>query len=235
MTTVASSNPLSANKAKAKFIPILSTGLNWLLAIILALSLVGVLLLLQKALLQPTDEVIVRKVDIALPPPPAPPPPIKMQQPQLSSTTPSINVIGLGGGPSMNFASVPSLGLSNLEKVEQPKFDLNSLSIRQAMSVNFPLLEVKDLDKRPRLVSSQYAQFPPSLIKKGVKSVHTKVKIIIDDSGNVYVIKITDPVYPEMIDVIRNWIKNARFTIPTKNGLPVQAVYDYNLIFEYRI
>jgi periplasmic protein TonB len=220
---------------KAKIFALLSTTLAWLFAILLALSLVGALLLLQQTVSAPDNELIVRKVDIALPPPPAPPPPLQIQQSEHNSPSPSINVTGLGGGPTMNFATIPSLGLTNLEKVEQPKFDMNSLSIRQAMSVNFPIIESKNLDKRPRLVSSQYGQFPNSLIKKGIKKVHTKVQIIIDDKGNVYIKKIIDPVYPDMIDVIRNWVKNARFTIPTKNGLPVQAVYDYNLIFEYRI
>ena len=235
MTDIASNNPGLATSIKANILGLMTSLLIWLLAIMLALFLVGVLLLLQQTVLAPEDEVIVRKVDVALPPPPAPPPPLKMQQPDVSSPTPSINVIGLGGGPSINFASMPSLGLTNLEKVEKPAFDLDSLSIRQAMSVNFPIIEMKDLDKRPRLISSQYGQFPNSLIKKGVKKVHTKVQIIIDDKGNVFIKKIIDPVYPEMIDVIRHWVKSARFTIPTKNGLAVQAVYDYNLIFEYRI
>ncbi|KXI27298.1 hypothetical protein [Paraglaciecola hydrolytica] len=231
---LASPNPKNGRVA-SRLSTLLISAVSWSLAVVLALMFIALLLLLQQQVFEPESELLVRKVELALPPPPTPPPPIKMQQQEISPQTPSINVTGLGGGPTMNFASVPSLGLNNLEKVEQPKFDINTLSVRQSMSVDFPIIEMKNLDKRPRLVSSQYVQFPPSLIRKGVKNVHTKVQIIIDDKGNVYIKKITDPVYADMVDVIRMWVKNARFTVPTKNGLPVQAVYDYNLIFEYRI
>ncbi|MDN4503649.1 hypothetical protein QX776_14645 [Alteromonadaceae bacterium BrNp21-10] len=220
---------------RSHFISLMMSALSWLLALILALLFVGMLLLLQQTVFEPQNEATIRKVDVVLPPPPPPPPPLEMQQPQASPESPSINVIGLGGGPTMNFATTPSLGLDNLEKADLPKFDINSLSVRQSMSVDFPLMEVTDLDKRPRLVSSEFVSFPHSLVKKGIKTVPTKVQIIIDDKGSVYIKKITDPVYPEMIEVIRKWAKHARFTIPTKNGLPVQAIYDYTLQFEYKI
>jgi hypothetical protein len=33
------------------------------------------------------------------------------------------------------------------------------------------------------------------------------------------------------VDVIRKAINDSRFTIPTKNGRPVQAIYLYTLVF----
>ena len=236
MTSATLHSPTYRQKtARKKLFAAFVTFASWSLAVLLALSFVSLLLLLQQQVSEPENELVVRKVDVVLPPPPAPPPPIKLQQQDSSPQAPAINVTGLGGGPTLSFASTPSLGLDNLQHIEQPEFDINSLSIRQSMAVDFPIIEMHNLDKRPRLVSSQYVQLPPSLIKKGVKNIHTKVQIIIDDKGKVYIKKIIDPVYPEMVEVIRMWVKNARFTVPTKNGLPVQAVYDYNLIFVYQI
>lgn len=234
MNMVSSISELNKPHQDFKLLKIMLSSLSWLFAAALALLFVAALLLLQETVFDTQPDATIRKVDVALPPPPPPPPPLKMQQQDLSPQAPSINVAGLGGGPSLNFSSVPSLGLDELKKVERPEFDLSSLSINQSMAVDFPIIDVKNLDKRPRLVSSKYIQFPRSLIQRGIKIVPTKVQIIIDDKGNVYINKITDPIYPEMIDVIRAWVKNARFTIPTKNGLPVQAVYDYTLQFEYK-
>jgi hypothetical protein len=47
--------------------------------------------------------------------------------------------------------------------------------------------------------------------------------------------KIVDPVYPEMMSVIRDWVAGVQFTIPTKNGQPVQAVYLYTIKFIVRV
>ncbi|MBK8188289.1 MAG: hypothetical protein IPK77_14110 [Cellvibrio sp.] len=88
---------------------------------------------------------------------------------------------------------------------------------------------------RPKLVSSNHISFPPELSRRGINRVETKVEIIIDQTGRAYVKKIIDPVYPEMIAVIRKSINNSQFTVPRKNGQPVQAVYLYALNFSLRI
>lgn len=208
--------------------------LPWLISVILVVLFTLAMLLLQVAGEKPADQVTVRKIDVALPPPPPPPPPLELQKPQSNTPAPTMDFIGMGDGPAMNYSVKPELGMENLEKIKPPKFDPESLDIQKTLSFSFPLIEVEKLDNIPRAVSSNSAKFPSSLINKGIKNVDTKVELIIDQKGKAYIKRIVDSVYPEMVEPIRHWVKGVRFTIPTKNGKPVQAVYPYTLRFVYR-
>lgn len=193
------------------------------------------MLILQNTDFKKEESVTVRSIETALPPPPPPPPPIELEQPVTDTATPTIDLIGAGAGPNLKYSAKPELGLSNLEKIEKPEFDKKSLNLRRALEVDFPLIEVKKLDNIPRAVSDGKIVFPRSLVQRGIKHVPTKVELIIDKNGRAYVKKIVDPVYPEMIEPIRTWVSGVKFTVPTKNGRPVQAVYLYTLNFRYRI
>ena len=190
---------------------------------------------MQNVTFHKNDEVTVRKIDVALPPPPPPPPPLQLEAKASDNDSPSIDLLGIGQGPSLRYSDTPSMSVPSLEKVEKPDFDVDSLDLRKTLSVDFPVIDVKNLDKIPRLLSKSAIKFPRSLVERGIRQVTTKVELIIDQNGKPYIKKIVDPVYPEMIDTIRETIKNARFTVPTKNGLPVQADYLYKLTFVYRV
>lgn len=202
--------------------------LSFVVVVILALLMVTMKL---EGVGEKDDLVTVRHIDVALPPPPEPPPPLKLRQAETQSTEASIDLIGAGSGPSMNYSDNPKMTVLNLEKVDQPKFDTNSLDLRKTLALDFPLLEVKELDKVPRLVSTNRISFPREMRDRGINRIPTKVEIIIDQNGQAFVKKIVDPVYPEMIDVIRKAINDSRFTVPTKDGRPVQAIYLYTLVF----
>ncbi len=103
----------------------------------------------------------------------------------------------------------------------------------KTISVDFALVEVKSLDELPKIISSRYIQPPWSIIKRGITRIPTVVEIVIDQKGIAHIKKIVDPVYPEMVETIRTWIKNVRFSIPKKNGKPVQALYLYTINFNY--
>lgn len=215
--------------AKIKILP-------WLLSFILVLLLALAMVFIEdNGINEKDDTLTVRNIDVALPPPPPPPPPVKTQPTESESLTPSINLIGQSSGPALNYSDNPKLTLLNLEKVEKPDFDTNSLDLRKALTVDFPLFEVNELDKVPRLVSTNRIRFPRELSKRGIDRVSTQVEIIIDQNGKAFVKKIIDPAYPEMIAVIRQAINDSRFTIPTKDGRPVQAIYLYNLVFINRV
>lgn len=216
---------------------IASSWLAWVLSGLLVALLIFAMLALQGVEPQPEDQVTVRRVDVALPPPPPPPPPPPIQVPKTDAfeSTPSINVAGLGSGPGLRYSDMPELVMDNLNRVDMPKFDVNSLNMAQTLSVDFPVLEVKNLDSIPRAVSSGSVRYPRSLSKRGIVNVETTVELIIDTRGKAYIKKIVDPVYPEMIEPIRQWVAGVQFTKPTKNGQAVQAVYLYSLVFHYRI
>lgn len=208
--------------------------LAWLLSLIVVIGLAGLILLHDTHGPPQEESVTLREVQVSLPPPPEPPPPIKLEAVE-SDVTPTIDLVGPGSGPTMTFSDNPKLALENVKAVRPPRFDLERVDLSRSLAVNFPLLEVKELDQVPRLVSSNRISFPKELRQKGVKRVETKVEIIIDQTGKAFVKKIIDPVYPEMIEVIRKAINDSTFTVPKKNGQPVQAIYLYNLVFINRV
>jgi protein TonB len=207
----------------------------WLLSLLLVCSLTWLILMLDSIIQQQDEEVEIRQIHAFVPPPPPPPPPIKVETTTETPAAPSINLLGVGEGPQMQYSDNPKLSYNRLEKIVKPEFNMNDLDIRKELTLDLPLFEVKELDGVPKLVSSNHISFPKELSRRGIDRVETKVEIIIDQTGRAYVKKIIDPVYPEMIAVIRKAINNSKFTIPLKNGQPVQAVYLYSLNFSLRI
>lgn len=207
----------------------------WLLSLLLVCLMTWIMLKLELVTEKKEDTVEIRRIEAFVPPPPPPSPPIKMEMSDVSPTVPSVNLLGGGDGPAMKYDDNPKLSFGRLEKIIKPEFNLNDLDIRKNLTFDLPLYEVKELDGVPKLVSSNHISFPPELSRRGINRVETKVEIIIDQTGRAYVKKIIDPVYPEMIAVIRKAINNSQFTIPLKNGQPVQAVYLYSLNFSLRI
>jgi hypothetical protein len=156
-----------------------------------------------------------------------------MEQIESESSAASIDLMGMGAGPAIDYSKKPKVAKLKLAKVKLPKFDINSIDLGKTISVDFALIEVKSLDQLPKIISSQYVQIPHSLIKRGIKRVSTAVEIVIDQKGKAHIKKIVDAVFPEMVPIIRKWVKKVRFSIPKKNGKPVQALYHYNIHFNY--
>jgi len=209
----------------------ISLGLSFLLVCLMTWAMLN----MESGMIPKEDKVELRELDAFVPPPPPPPPPIKMEMEPVSQSIPSVNLLANSEGPKLSFSDNPNLSFGNLEKVTVPKFNLNDLDLRKNLTLDFPLFDVQELDEKPRLVSSNHIKFPTELQERGIYKVNTKVEIIIDKNGRAYVKKIVDPVYPEMISVIRKAINNSKFTIPMKDGRPVQAVYLYSLNFVLRI
>jgi hypothetical protein len=215
------------------FVHIIIKIMPWLLSLLLASSLVIAMLLFKLSDLKPEETVTIRKIDIALPLPPPPPPPMELEQTNTESSSASIDLLGMGEGPKILYSDTPKLERPKKAKLKLPKFDMNSLNFGQTISIDFPILEVKSLDRIPEVISSKFVPPPKEIIRMGIKRIPTEVEIIIDQQGKPFIKRIIDPIYPEMIETIREWVKHARFTVPKKNGLPVQAVYSYKINFNY--
>jgi hypothetical protein len=207
--------------------------LPWMFSVLLVFSLVVAMIYMQQKEFEQEETVTVRKIDIALPLPPPPPPSVEMEQIESESNAPSIDLMGMGTGPALDYSKKPQVAKFKLAKVKLPKFDVNSMDLSQTISVDFALIEVKSLDQLPQIISSRYVQIPWVLIKRGITRVSTNVEIIIDQKGRAHIKKIVDAVYPEMIPIIRKWVENVRFSIPKKDGKPVQALYFYTIHFNY--
>lgn len=206
--------------------------LPWMFSVLLVLALVMAMVYLQKDDFEQEETVTVRKIDIALPLPP-PPPPVEMEQIESESNAASIDLMGMGAGPVLDYSKKPKIAKLKLSKIKLPKFDIQSIDLAKTIDVDFALIEVKSLDQLPKIISSRYVQIPWSIIKRGIERVSTNVEIIIDQKGRAHIKKIVDAVYPEMVPVIRKWVENVRFSIPKKNGKPVQALYFYTIHFNY--
>ena len=215
-------------------INILKLSLPWILSALAVASLVVLLHLLKTTPQAPEDKVIVRKIDVSLPaPPPPPPPPSNARASESDSPSTSINLTGLGGGPQLSYADKPKMELPKSQSLALPEFTMDASTIQQRMALDMPLMAVEKLDQVPQVVKQKYFPPPLSIRKQGIKRISTEVELIIDQTGKPYIKRITDAVYPEMEDVIRKWVQHARFSIPKKDGRPVQAIYLYGIHFNY--
>lgn len=206
----------------------------WLISLVGVTGLVYMLHALKQVPEQPEQQLQVRKLDVALPaPPPPPPPPMKTSASSSETQQTSLNLAGLGGGPQVNYADKPKMTLPKVQSLALPDFSMDANVIQQRMALDMPLMAVEKLDRVPTVVKQKYFPPPLEVRRKGVKRVSTEVELIIDQTGKPYIKRITDPVYPEMVEVIRSWVKHARFTIPKKDGRPVQAIYLYGIHFNY--
>lgn len=205
--------------------------LSWGLAFTLVSALFLAMTQLRVSEFRSEPPLVVRKIDIALPPPP--PPPVELQAPASAET--AIDIGTISDGPEVAFSTSPKMGLSSLQKVEPPDFTFEKTDLRDAMSFDIPTMVVKNLDSIPKALSYKSVKYPRDLVNRGIKRVDTQVEIIIDQRGKAYIKKIVDPVYPEMVPVIRDWVAGVRFSIPRKNGKPVQAIYLYTIQFIYRV
>lgn len=174
----------------------------------------------------------VRTIDMTLPPPLPPPPeevePIK----DYNNPQPSINLTGIAGGPNIEFTIKPKIAMKKIHDIPKPEVKIDFGDIHSRLQSAFPVFEVHELDKTPKIVRSKNSKIPKSLQKKGIKHVRTKVEILIDERGQAHVKKILDAGHIEMIPVIREHIEFIRFTPPTKNGQIVNAIYLFKLSFK---
>lgn len=202
------------------------------LALIIVATLFMALEWLKSEVTTPNKTQSINKIDVAVLPPPPPPPPAQKQT-KSTSLSDTVNVIGLGGAVQVQYGSEPAMAMPSVKSLDPPKFDVASLHLLDSFHSSVPLLEVEHLDRIPKVVSQKYQRPPLAVRKIANNRIETKVELIIDQTGKPYIKKIIDPIYPEMIPTIKAWVKDAHFEIPKKEGKPVQAVYFYNLNFNY--
>lgn len=205
------------------------------LAIFFVAAFTLLVLLAPQKLSPPEEELTVRTIDMRLPPPPPPPPPVQPKQDTSQTESASIDLAGLDSQVTMSYTAKPRINRNRMDRIEQPEFEISTLDMRKTLSVQFPVVGVKSLDAMPKIVSSKLVPIPRELRRRGITRVEAKVEIIIVENGRAYIKKIVDPVYPEMVEPIREYIEHVRFTAPTQSGNPVQAEYLFEMHFVYRI
>ena len=207
--------------------------LPWILSALLVLLLTYSLFAIKQTPTPPEKDVVIRKVDVAIPAPPPPPPKMQTKSSDQPPSPVSIDLVSLGGGPTLNYSDKPQMAMPEVERLEKPDFAMDSLKIQQRMTFDMPLLAVESLDQIPKVVSQEYFPPPHSIRKQGLKRVSTLVELIINTQGKPFIKKIVDPAHPDMVPAIRKWVEKAKFTIPKKDGRAVQAIYLYGIHFNY--
>ncbi|TQF70512.1 hypothetical protein [Pseudoalteromonas luteoviolacea] len=201
-------------------------------ALTLSLSLFLFLVVLDNSTGKSPDKLQINRVDVAMISPPPPPPPIT-QTHHTSGQSSALNVKGLGGPVKVQYSVKNVMEIPTANKLNLPKISTDKLKFTSHFSANVPMLNVEHLDRVPKVVSQRYVRPPKTVRKYGQKRIETSVELIIDQTGKPFVKRIIDPVFPEMNETIRTWVKHAKFEVPRKEGKAVQAVYLYGINFNY--
>ena len=213
---------LSFNAARSKAL---------LLSVLMLAMMYGIIFVVSNIEINYKKTQVIRKVEqvIApqLPPPQEEPKPVK----DYENPVPSINLIGLTGGPNIKFKAKPKITNIELKELPKPKINIDFGDFGDSLNSDIPTYEVSQLDEVPKIVKTRKSRIPRELRKQGVKTVKTKIKIIIDQTGRASINSILDAGYTEMLPIIRQHINEIRFTPPTREGKKVQAHYLFKLNF----
>lgn len=202
-----------------------------LLALALAAGIFLVMTFFSRVSHEPPEQVIVRKIDVGLPPPPPPPPPEPRHVPEAMDPTVSINLAGDHGGPAVAFSARPKLANVTIDKMPD-KLDDYAMDINADLTRGVRSFKVEQLDEIPTIVSSRRSRIPRELRRQGIRSVEAQVDIIIDTRGAAHIRRIVDAGYPEMVPVITEHVDAIEFTIPKKDGQPVNGEYLFTIRFK---
>lgn len=83
---------------------------------------------------------------------------------------------------------------------------------------------ISELDSTPRLLRNGSAVFPPALARQGVKSGTVILEVELSQRGTVTVRRVLQSTHSELVDGARRIAAGSRFTPPTRNGQPVNAI-----------
>lgn len=173
----------------------------------------------------------IREISFA-PTPPPPPPPVENTpvQDQVQQTL-SSNLTNMTANTSVEFSKSPNILNTTLNEI--PEIDLSDykMDFSGSLASNTKTYDIDSLDERPKIISSKKSMIPSELTKKGINFVEAQLEILIDRYGDVYIKRIVDPGYNEMVPVIRSHIDALKFSTPLKNGTPVNAEYLFTIRF----
>ena len=116
--------------------------LPWILSALLVLLLTYSLFAIKQTPIPPEKDVVIRKVDVAIPAPPPPPPKMQTKSSDQPPSPVSIDLVSLGGGPTLNYSDKPQMAMPEVERLEKPDFAMDSLKIQQRMTFDLSLIHI---------------------------------------------------------------------------------------------
>ena len=195
----------------------------------LAAGLTALIAVLQPAAERPQSRTVVRRVELGAPPPPPPPKAARRVSPRLAAIELSENIPSPVALVTRDAIAEPF----SVEELEKPEMALESPALARNLSVNWAEFGLDQLDTLPRLITDLKVRFPKGLTDRGVVRVAVELSVMIDETGSVYLKRVVRNPHPEMDAEIQRVIRRARFTTPTRNGMPVRAAFVWPLLFEH--
>ena len=204
-----------------------------LVAPIFAISLITLLILLADSVFDSQHatqaELTIREVTLTAPPP-DPPPQVK-RSPVNPIPSPNLQLDAASQGAQLQISLKP-LDL-DLAKLKLPEVKVNNLHTSMLSSLDFSwqAFGLSELDERPRLLTKLTTQFPESLKRRGIKKVDVQLSVMIDERGAVLLKYINHNPYPELTKSIKKLVRQARFSIPKKDGIAVRTTFNWPVEF----
>ncbi|MBL4631207.1 MAG: hypothetical protein JKY14_08620, partial [Paraglaciecola sp.] len=174
-------------------------------------------------------ELTIREVAIAALPPPPPPQVQRSEVKQVES--PNLQLNTTSQGAKLLISPKPlEITLANLA-LPEVKVDSLQTSMLSSLDFSWQAFGLSELDERPRLLTQLSNRFPESLKRRGIKKVIVQLNVMIDETGAVLLKRITLNPYPELTKSIKKLVRQARFSIPKKDGIAVRATFDWPIEF----
>jgi len=164
-------------------------------------------------------------------PPPPPPPPLPKLELQIENVAPPL-VATLDS--KIDF----TMRTTNFELESNPEVIPSPLPIKapQPAPISRPkvqgLVSVGDLDSRPRLMNRPSTRYPSALLRRGVRSGTVILEVGISMNGRVKVRKVLSSSHPELTKMATSFASRARFSVPRKDGQPVNAIYRWPMTLQ---
>ena len=204
-----------------------------LLAPLLALGLMTLLIVLADSVFDSQyatqNELTIREVILAAPPPDPPP---QVQRSHVKPIpSPNLQLDVASQGAQMQLSPTPlDWDLTKL-KLPEVKVDNQHASMLSSLDFSWQAFGLSDLDERPRLLTKLTTQFPESLKRRGIKKVDVQLSVMIDERGAVLLKHINHNPYPELTKSIKKLVRQARFSIPKKDGVAVRTAFNWPVEF----
>jgi outer membrane biosynthesis protein TonB len=204
-----------------------------LLAPLFALGLITLLIVLADSVfdsqIDSHTELTIREVTLAAAPPPPPPQIQRSHVKQIQS--PNLQLEAAGQGAQMQLSAKP-LDLDILKlKLPEVKLDNQQTSMLSSLDFSWQAFDLSELDELPRLLTKLSTQFPESLKRRGIKKVDVQLSVMIDETGAVLLKLINHNPYPELTQSIKKLVRQARFSIPKKDGIAVRTTFNWPVEF----
>ncbi len=195
--------------------------------LVLMSLLIYQLFFVSEKLLLSDSELVVRKVEVALPPP--------------DLSTSEINQ-SLVYGPDIqlnNQEKTPILALVNIKQkatLKTSHFQPENLrpDIKPAdfnLSIDWQASGLSELDSTPVLLTRAKVVFPRNLAIRGITNAKVLLDVFIDENGRISLIAIKQTPYPELVRSVEKLVRLSRFSVPEKNGVPVKARFIWPVEF----